>query len=78
MENKTNKVIELANNKEYLILRQIVYKNDTYYVASEISNDGEEFDKDLTVLKQTEEDGKIYVNIVNNPEIIKIIMEHIS
>lgn len=77
MENRTNKVIELANNKEYFVLRQIVYKNDTYYVTSEIFDEGEKFDEDLTVLKETVEDGKTYVNIVNDPDIIKTIMEHI-
>ncbi len=77
MENKTNKVIELANSKEYFVLRQIVYKNDTYYVTSEIFDEGEKFDEDLTVLKETVEDGKTYVNIVNDPDIIKTIMEHI-
>ena len=34
MENKTNQVLELANGKEYVVLRQVVYKGDTYYVTS--------------------------------------------
>lgn len=78
MENRTNQVIELDNKKEYLVLRQVVYKNDTYYVTSEIYNDGEDFDKNLTVLKETVEDGDTYVNIVNNPDVVKTIMEHIK
>jgi len=78
MENKTNQVLELANGKEYVVLRQVVYKGDTYYVTSEIHNDGDDFDKNLTVLKETIEDGKSYVNIVRDPDIIKVIMNHIA
>lgn len=78
MENKTNQVLELANNKQYIVLRQVIYKGNTYYVTSEIKNDGEDFDKNLTLLKETAEDGKTYVNIVRDPEIIKIVMEHIA
>lgn len=78
MENKTNQVLELANNKQYVILRQVVYKGDTYYVTSEIYNDGDDFDKNLTLLKETVEDGNTYVNIVRDPDIVKVIMEHIA
>ena len=78
MENKTNQVLELANNKEYVVLRQVVYKGDTYYVTSEIHNGGDDFDKNLTLLKETTEDGKTYVSIVRDPEIVKIVMDHIA
>jgi hypothetical protein len=78
MENKTNQVLELANGKEYVVLRQVVYKGDTYYVTSEIHNDGDDFDKNLTLLKETIEDEKTYVNIVRDPDIIKVVMNHIA
>ena len=78
MENKTNQVLELANNKQYVVLRQVVYKGDTYYVTSEIYNDGDDFDKNLTLLKETVEGGKTYDNIVRDPEIVKVVMDHIA
>lgn len=78
MENKTNQVLELANGKEYVVLRQVVYKGDTYYVTSEIHNDGDDFDKNLTLLKETIEDEKTYVNIVRDPDIINVVMNHIA
>ena len=43
MENRTNQVLKLANNKEYVVLRQVVYKGNTYYVTSEIKNE-DDFD----------------------------------
>ena len=78
MENKTNKVICLDDNKEYLILRQILYKNDTYYVTNELYNDGEDFSKEFTILKETNKDGKTFVSQVTDSKIIKIIVENIE
>ncbi len=78
MENRTNKVIELEDGKEYIILRQILYKDTTYYVTGEVINDGEDFDKNLTVLKETTEGNDIYVEIETDPKVIKIIMENIK
>lgn len=78
MENRTNQVIELENNKEYLVLRQAVFRGDTYYITSEVKNDGEDFDKNLTILKETDENDKKYVSIVEDKEIIDTILEHIA
>jgi hypothetical protein len=78
MENRTNQVIELENNKEYLVLRQAIFRGDTYYITSEVKNDGEDFDKKLTILKETDENDKNYVSIVEDKEIIDTILEHIA
>lgn len=78
MENRTNQVIELSNGKEYLVIRQVVYKGDTYYVTSEIYNDGEDFDKNLTFLRETKENDKTYVDKVEDKEIMITILKHIS
>ena len=77
-ENKTNQVIELENGKEYLVLRQVVFKSETYYVSSEVKNDGEDFDNKLLVLKETEENGKKYVSLVEDKEVLKTILDHIA
>ena len=43
MENLTNKVFKLENGASFLIVRQASYKGDTYYFASELTDDGEDF-----------------------------------
>lgn len=78
MENRTNQVIELSNGQEYVILRQIVYKGDTYYVTTEIFEGGDKFDEKITILKETTKDGEIYTTVVTDPAIIKIIYTHIN
>jgi len=78
MINRTNQIVELEDDKQYLILRQVVYKNETYYVTTEIFNDGDDFDKNLTVLKESTEGEDTYVTEVNDPEIIKTISEYVE
>lgn len=77
MENRTNQIIELNNNKKYLILRQVVYKNDTYYVTCEIF-DNDDFKKELTILKETIEEKDYFVNIVNDKDVVNIILKNIE
>ena len=78
MENKTNKVIVLDDSREFLILRQAIYKKETYFIGTLLINDGEDFEKKSTILKYVNEDGKEYVEIVKDKEIIDIIMKYVK
>lgn len=77
MENRTNQVIKLKNGKEFLILRQVIYKTEIYYVTSEIfENEG--FDQDIKIFKETVGNGNINLSVVNNQDVIKIITKYIE
>lgn len=78
MENRTNKVLELENGKEYLVLRQILYKNETYYVTTEVINNGEDFKERLTILKEETKGNEEYLDIVTDLKTIKTIMGHLK
>ena len=59
MENRINQVVELENGKEYYILKQAVYGGDNYFVAAEVSEDGEDLkDKLKNLLSVKPEDLK--------------------
>lgn len=78
MENRTRKIIELENDEEYLILRQILYKNETYYVTTQVLNNGSDFAKEITLLKESNENNDIYVTVVDDPNILKTILNHVE
>lgn len=78
MENNTNKVIELEDGKEYLVLKQILYKENTYYVTSELFDGGDNFDKHLTILKEEKENGDTFIEVVTDPKIIEVISKHLD
>lgn len=75
MENRTGQVIELDNNEQYLVLRQAMYKKNTYYVVDKLSEDGETPLKQFTILEEFEENGETCVKIIEDPKIALKILE---
>lgn len=79
MENLTNKVFKLENGASFLIIRQASYKGDTYYFASELTDDGEDFTGRFTFVKgETSEDGSLYISEVVDSEILKVLANNIK
>ena len=39
MENRINKIMELADGNKYIIMKQAIYKNENYYIAIKITED---------------------------------------
>lgn len=78
MENRTNQVVELEDGKEYFVLRQIVYKGDTYYVTTELLDGKEKTSEKVTVLKESVVNEDTYLTVVVDPKIIEIIYNHLN
>lgn len=78
MENLTNKVLELANNKKYFVLRQAAYKGKTYYFGAEVTPDGEDFTNEFIFLERIERDGKFNVKEVTDKATLKVLAENIK
>ena len=79
MENKTNKIITLDNDREYFINRQILYKGKTYYIATLLKKEedpdgGKSPENELVVFEQNE-NGTL--RVLSDPNIAKVILEHI-
>lgn len=78
MENLTNQVLTLANGKGYLVLRQAVYRGVVYYLAAEVTPDGEEFTNEFVFFEREEIDGKFNVKKVKDEAILKVLASNIK
>ena len=79
MENLTNKVFKLENGASFLIVRQASYKGDTYYFASELTDDGEDFTGRFAFVKdETDESGNHYIKQVKDADILKVLANNIK
>lgn len=78
MENRINKVLELDNGKKYFILKQAIYMNENYFIVAEVTEDGEDLKDVFLVLHETKENGKIYINVEKNPQVLQIILKHLD
>ena len=70
MENLTNQVLKLASGKQYFVIRQASYKGVTYFLAAEITPDGEDFTNNFLFFENINEDGKSKVKEVKDPAIL--------
>lgn len=74
MENRTNQTMTLKNGKKYVVINQIAYNNKKYYLANELTPDEEDITETILLLEESEKDGKAFVEIVTDPEIIEVIV----
>ena len=78
MENLTNQVLTLSNGKCYLVLRQAVYRGVVYYLAAEVTPDGEDFTNEFVFFERVEKDGKFNVKKVTDSAILKVLAANIK
>ena len=78
MENLTNQILKLSNNKQYFVLRQATYKGTTYFLGAEVTSDGENFTNNFKFLECISENGKMSVKTVTDPDIIEVLAKNIK
>ena len=78
MENLTNQVLTLANGNNYLVLRQAVYRGVVYYLAAEVTPDGEDFTNEFVFFQKEDIDGKFNVKKVQDEAVLKVLASNIK
>ena len=63
---KEKSLIRLSDNKDYVVVKQINYKNGIYYVLSNFSKI-----EDIKFVKMKEMNGKVGFLIINDEALIK-------
>lgn len=77
MENLTNQILDLANGKKYFVLRQAVYKGNTYFLAAGVTDDEEDFTNDFVFLQKVEDNG-LKVKKVTDQAVIEVLAKNIK
>ena len=77
MENLTNEVLDLENGKKYFVLRQAVYKGNTYFLVAELTSDEEKFTNNFTFLQKVGNEG-LKVKKVTDRAIAEILAKNIK
>ncbi len=77
MENLTNQILELANGMKYFVLRQAVFKGNTYFLAAQVTEEEDNFTNDFVFLQKVEGD-EFKVKKVTDKNIIEILAKNIK
>lgn len=79
MENLTNQILELDNDRKFFVLRQAVYKGITYYFAAEVLENEEDFTGEFIFLERKNgEDESFSVEEVTDNEILKVLVKNVK
>ena len=73
---KKDTVIELENGKKYIILEEVKYNNDVYYMGMGIKDKGKIVTDEVTFLTTLKtKDNEHYVAIVDDIDLIKELIK---
>ena len=78
MENLTNQVLELESGKQYFVIRQASYKGVTYFLAAEMTPDGEDFTNNFLFFENIVKDGKTKVKEVKDQAVLEVLAKNIK
>lgn len=85
MENRINKIMELADGNKYVVIKQAIYKNENYYVAARVNDDETDImdienpdEKNLRVLHELIYEGNPSVEDVTDPDLFKLIIKYVG
>lgn len=85
MENRINKIMELADGNKYIVIKQAIYKNENYYVVAKVNDEENDIlnientdEKNLRVLHELVYDGKLSVEDVTDPDLFKLIIKYVG
>jgi len=85
IENRINKIMELADGDKYIIVKQAIYKDESYYVAVKVTDDEEDVvdikeleDDNIKVLHEVIFEGQPAVEDVTDPDLFKLIVKYVG
>lgn len=76
MENRTNQIIELGDGTKYIIVRHLVYQDESYYISNRITDDEKDLLEEVMIMHEVKKDGKVYVEKVVDPEILQVLINN--
>jgi len=76
MENRTNQIIELGDGTKYIIVRHLVYQDESYYISNRITDDEKDLLEEVMIMHEVKKDGKVFVEKVVDPEILQVLINN--
>lgn len=76
MENRTNQIIELGDGTKYIIVRHLVYQDESYYISNRITDDEKDLLEEVMIMHEVKKDGKIFVEKVVDPDLLQVLINN--
>ena len=76
MENRTNQIIELGDGTKFIIIRHLVFKDESYYISNRITDDEKDLLDEVMIMHEVKKDGKVFIEKVVDPELLQVIINN--
>ena len=76
MENRTNQIIELGDGTKYIIIRHLVFKDESYFISNRITDDEKDLLEEVMIMHEVKKDGKLFIEKVTDPELLQVIINN--
>lgn len=76
MENIIGKMLELEDGKKYAVMRQALYRGDSYFIANKLTDDGEDTTNEFAVLHAFTNEGDTMIEQVTDTKMMELIMKY--
>ena len=78
LESKVNKIIKLETGMKYVVLKQAVYKNETYYIAVKLDKDENPISTEISFFHEVMFDNKPKVEEITDTDLIKYLYSYMQ
>ena len=73
-----NKIFKLKNGKQYLVIKQAVYREESYCVTVGVTDDGEDFTDEVVIFKEVLKDERPYMEQVKDAKLLELIAKYVG
>ena len=70
MKIRTNTIITLENNEQYMVLNQTIYEGDKYYLVMGLDQNKEIIENNVAIFKEETEQDNVYIEKVEDSKLI--------
>lgn len=78
MKNRINKIFKLKSGKKYLVIKQAVYREESYCVTVGVTDDEEDFTEEVIIFKEILKDNRPYMEQVKDPRLIELVAKYVG
>ncbi len=78
MENRINQVMELADGRKYIVVKQAIYKGNNYYVSMRLTENEEDVTDEIIVFQEIDNNGQKSVQKVTDPNLFSLVCKYVG
>ena len=78
MKNRINKIFKLKNGKKYLVLKQAIYREESYCVTIGVTDDENDFTEEIVFFKEIMKDERPYMEQVKDPKLMELVAKYVG